>query len=204
VKPLRPGVTVVVPVHPPRLHSTLPAALASVWEQTVLPDSVVIAVDTGHDGAAATRNRGLWQVGTEWTAFLDSDDLLRPFHLEALLAHAQATGADLVYPWFDVIDGWDPFPDMEHAPFDGAMLAHRNYIPITVLVRTGLLRAAGGFRNLNDSLEPDASPCEDLGAWQALLAAGARFEHLDRRSWLWRWFRTASGDGNTSGRGDRW
>jgi len=198
VKPFREGISVVVPVHPPRLHSTLPAALASVWEQTVLPDSVVLAVDTGHDGAAATRNRGLWQVGTEWTAFLDSDDLLRPFHLEALTAHQRLTGADLVFPHFDVIDGWDPFAQWEHTPFDPAELETHNRIPVTVLVRTGRLRGAGGFRPLG----PPENPCEDWGAWRAMAAGGARIEHLDRRTWLWRW--SSGPAGNTSGRSDTW
>lgn len=189
------GVTVVVPVHPPRLNSTLPAALASVWEQTVLPDSLVVTVDNLHEGAAKTRNKGLWQVGTEWTAFLDSDDLLRPFHLEALLAHAQATGADLVFPHFDVIDGWDPFARYEHTPFDPEELETFNRIPVTVLARTGLLRAGGGFQPLG----PPDNPCDDWGCWRAFVQAGGVISHLDRRTWSWRWH-----SGNTSGDSGRW
>jgi hypothetical protein len=195
---LRPGISVVVPVHPPRLHSTLPAALASVWEQTVLPDSVDIAVYTGHEGAATTRNRGLGQVGTEWTAFLDSDDLLRPFHLEALIAHQRETGADLVFPHFDVIDGWDPFAQYEHAPFDPAELETFNRIPVTVLARTGLLRAAGGFQPLG----PPDNPCDDWGAWRAFVKAGGAVSHLDRRTWSWRWHSGPAG--NSSGSGAAW
>jgi glycosyltransferase involved in cell wall biosynthesis len=195
-------VTVCIPSIPPRRHSTFHRAIQSVMEQTRQPDAVAVAVDHAHAGAAVTRNAALKTVETEFCAFLDDDDQLRPFHLEALLDYATATGADLVYPWFDVIstsgNGFDPFADMEHRPFDADELTRRNYIPVTVLARTELLRDAGGFAVLNDSTEPGASPCEDWGAWQRLLAAGGKFAHLDRRSWIWHW------GSNTSGRGDRW
>lgn len=199
---LRPGVTVCIPSIPPRRHSTFHRAVQSVTEQTRLPEAVVVAVDHAHAGAAHTRNTALASVKTEFVAFLDDDDQLRPLHLEALLAHQAETGADLVYPHFDVIstagNAFDPFADREGKPFDAELLATRNYIPVTVLARTELLRDAGGFRNLNDSTEPGASPCEDMGAWHALLAAGGTFSHLNKRSWIWHW------GSNTSGRGDRW
>lgn len=200
---LQPGITVAIPVHVPRLHSTLDGALRSVWEQTRPPDAVAVAVDSTHAGAAATRNRALSMVRTEWTAFLDSDDLLAPTHLEQLEQRQVETGADVVYPHFTVLlpggaTGPDPFFDREGQPFDPKLLETRNTIPVTVLARTRMLLDVGGFRNLNESTEPGASPCEDFGAWRALLAAGAKFSALNARTWYYRW-----GD-NTSGRGDRW
>lgn len=196
---LRPGVTVVIPVHPPRFFTTLDRALRSVWEQLYVPQAVIVEVDLAHAGAAATRNLGLEQVTTEWVAFLDSDDQLRPGHLAGLHDMARETGADLVYPWFDVANGWDPFPDRFGQPFDPEVLRTRNTIPVTVLARTELVRAVGGFRPKG----PPENPCDDWGCWEAMLAAGGRFVHLPERTWIWHWHRSAT-DGNTSGRGNAW
>jgi glycosyltransferase involved in cell wall biosynthesis len=191
----REGITVVVPVHPPRFHTTLDRALRSVWEQTLAPDAVVVTVDHDHAGAAATRNRGLLQVATEWTAFLDSDDQLMPDHLEQLTAHQRATGADLVFPYGTVVGGWDPFAAYEGKPFDPVELETFNRIPVTVLARTSLLVAAGGFRPKG----PPENPCDDWACWEALVAAGGTISHLNRRTWYYH-----HGGGNTSGRGDVW
>jgi glycosyltransferase involved in cell wall biosynthesis len=40
---------------------------------------------------------------TDWVAFLDSDDLFLPKHLQRMLLHAQNTGADFVYSWFKIL-----------------------------------------------------------------------------------------------------
>jgi Glycosyl transferase family 2 len=139
-------------------------------------------------------------VRTEWTAFLDDDDTMNPVHIGALMKHAEATGADVVYPWFDVPGGFDPFPQYEGQPFNEKALREvQNYIPVTVLVRTGLARGVGGFTPRNTSTAAGASPCEEWGLWLKLLDIGANFAHLDQRTWRWNWH-----EGNTSGRGDRW
>lgn len=196
---LLPGITVVVPVHPPRFHTTLDRALRSVWEQTRPPEALIVEIDHAHAGAAATRNRGLEFVGTEWVAFLDSDDQLRPQHLERLEAHQRETGADLVYPWFDVQVSGGPGPEMwqgrEGQPFDPELLKTQNTIPVTVLVRTELIRDVGGFQPKG----PPDNPCDDWGCWEAMVAAGAVFSHMPERTWIWHW-----GTGNTSGRGNAW
>jgi glycosyltransferase involved in cell wall biosynthesis len=185
------SVTVVIPVHPPRLHTTLDRALRSVWEQTRVPDTVIVQVDHDHEGAAATRNRGLLQVSTEWVAFLDSDDQLMPNHLDALVEHQRKTGADLVFPHFTVVHGWDPFAAYEGKPFDPAELETFNRIPVTVLARAALLERVGGFQPVG----PSENPCEDWGAWRALVAAGGTVSRLNLRTWYWHWH-----TGNTSGR----
>jgi glycosyltransferase involved in cell wall biosynthesis len=194
-----PGVTVVIPTIPPRGHGQLQRALSSVLHQTRPVDAISIAVDHHHDGSAITRNRALAGVRTEWCAFLDDDDELMPDHLSALMDAARETGADVVYPWFDVPEGFDPFPQYEGAPFNAAVLRDvQNYIPVTVLARTGMVHAAGGFRDRNDSAASDASPCDEWGLWLKLLDLGAKFEHYNGRTWIYHW------ENNTSGRGDRW
>lgn len=164
----------------------LDEALRSVWAQTLLPSEVHVAVDTKREGAAATRNRALAAARTEWVAFLDSDDLLLPHHLELCLKHATETGADLVYPWFEGDDHIGRF----NLPFDARLLRHCNYIPVTVLARTEIVRAAGGFRNVQDA----GGTLEDWGCWLSMLDAEARFEHLPERTWILR-----RHDGNTGG-----
>jgi glycosyltransferase involved in cell wall biosynthesis len=205
----RPGVTAVIPSIPPRSVRSpgpdgqppaLDRAVRSLLSQTRPVDAVALSFDHRHEGAAVTRNRGLAMVRTEWTVFLDDDDVLLPDHVGALMEHAEATGADVVYPWFDVVNGFDPFPQYEGRPFSADALRDvQNFIPVTVLVRTGLARGVGGFEPRNESAAPGASPCEEWGLWLKLLAIGARFEHLNRRTWEWHWH-----PGNTSGRGDRW
>lgn len=193
---MRDGVTAVIPSIPTR-RLLLTRAVASVMNQTRAVDAVSISIDHDHLGSARNRTRALSGVGTRWTALLDDDDEWGPDHIAALWKHAQETQADLVYPWFTVPEGWDPWPEREGQPFDESLLRTVNYIPITVLVRTDLLWDAGGF-TVKDPSNPD-SLCDDWGTWERLLAVGARFEHLNRRTWLWHWH-----SGNTSGRPDKW
>lgn len=194
----QPGVTVVIPSIPPRAK-LLHRALDSVLTQRYTADAIVVEVDRDHRGAAETRNRGLAKVETEYVAFLDDDDTFGPDHLADLMAYAEDhRNTDLIYPWFTVVNGFDPFPQYEGAPFDPAVLAHTNHIPVTVLARTIAIRGSGGFQPLG----PPDNPCDDWGCWRAMLADGAQFAHLPVRSWFWHWH--SDFGGNTSGRGDRW
>ena len=194
---MRPGVTAVIASIPPRVGTHLHRAVDSVLQQTRPVDAISISVDHGRLGSAKNRSRALSGVGTEWVALLDDDDEWCPDHVELLMRHAEETGADLVYPWFTVPEGWDPWPYREGQPFDEALLRTVNYIPITVLVRTELLWSAGGFTpSTPDSLE---SLNDDHGTWMGLLAAGAKFSHLNRRTWLWHWHGQ-----HTSGVPSRW
>lgn len=194
---IRPGVTAVIPSIPPRTGRHLHRAVDSVLQQSRAVDAISVSIDHNRLGSARNRTRALSGVGTEWTALLDDDDEWNTDHIELLMQHAADTGADLVYPWFTVPEGWDPWPEREGQPFDETLLRTTNYIPITVLARTELLWEAGGFTS-KDPSNPD-SLCDDWGTWERLLAAGARFEHLNRRTWLWHWH-----SGNTSGRPDKW
>src|SRR6185369_13856147 len=154
------SITVVIPTHPGR-EALLDRAVASVQAQS-LAAIVEIEFDRVRTGAAATRNRALDRVATDWVAFLDSDDEFKPNHLRACARNAALTGADLVYPWFDC-DGEDKI-GMFGVPFDRVGLRRGNYIPVTVLVRTELVRKVGGFQEHPDD---NGDPCEDWGLWLA-------------------------------------
>jgi glycosyltransferase involved in cell wall biosynthesis len=205
-------VSVVIPAHPARIvNGMLDEAVRSVWAQTRPPDAVHIAVDHDRDGAAATRQRALMAASTDFVAFLDSDDLFLPKHLEWLLRHQEETQADYCYPWFKVLqhlaDGTrrvledDPIFPVGHYlnEFDPANPIETT---ITTLVRTELAQSVG-FRPLDRG---EANSGEDYGFLLGCLKAGAKVSHLRRKSWLWRhWWLTPDAMGNTSGwptRGD--
>lgn len=128
--------TIIVPVH--GRQALLERALASIAEQTRVPEKVVV-VDDGssppitidvvlrerlsielvrhetNSGASAARNTGLGLVRTTWAGFLDSDDYLFRDSLERrwdLIARDQAANSDdkMIYAcgWLDVTSGGEP------------------------------------------------------------------------------------------------
>jgi glycosyltransferase involved in cell wall biosynthesis len=188
--------SVCIPTIPPRA-TLLRRALGSVYQQTLPADEIVVVPDVEHRGAAATRNLAVERATSEWVAFLDDDDEFLPQHLELLVQHQSQTGADLVYPWFEIAGGtFDPL-GWEGRPFDPVALRQANYIPVTVLVRRQLLLDAGGFRNRSDGI--GGATWEDWAAWLALLDQGATFSHLPSRTWRWH----HHGE-HTRGRADGW
>lgn len=185
---MRDGVTLVVPTIPPR-RKLLTRALDSVWNQKRPFSDVFVVADLDGRGAGPTRTRGMRQVNTKWTAFLDDDDELYPNHLDVLIHHALDADADLVYPWFDVQGGSDPFPQFEGREFDPA---EPNMFPVTVLARTELLNESHGFPLAG--VEGD-----DWPLWLELVSMGARIVHVPVRTWRWHHHQ-----GNTSGRPEWW
>lgn len=178
---VKPGVTVVTPFHEQRrANGMLDRAAASVRAQTV-PVEHILAEDIHHLGAAITRAHGLALVETEWTAFLDSDDEMDPDHIEHLLACANDTGADYVYPWFRVVGGTDPFPMFYGKPWDDAS-PHQT--TITILVRTGLAQEVS-FHDASQNTALATWGAEDWHFTLGCLTAGAKIIHLPRRSWTW-------------------
>lgn len=187
---MKPGVSVVTPFHEQRrANGMLERAADSVRAQTV-PVHHILAEDIHRMGAAITRAHGLALVDTEWVAFLDSDDEMDPDHIEHLIACANETGADYVYPWFRVVGGTDPFPMFYGKPFDPAA---PNSTTITILVRTGLAKEVGFTRDPNVQVSG-----EDFQFTLGCITAGAKIVHLPRRSWTWH-----HGPQNSSGLPDR-
>jgi glycosyltransferase involved in cell wall biosynthesis len=185
-----PEVSVVIPYHPAReRNGMLQRAVDSVQKQTV-PHLLITVKDTAGEGAAATRQRGLDQVTTPWTAFLDSDDTMDPTHLQQLLACAHETGADYVYPWFRVKGGSDPFPMFFGKPWDDA---HPHNTTITILVRTELAQRIGF------TMAPGGVwGGEDFRFTKGCVEAGAKIVHHPARTWTW-----VHGSHNSSGRPNR-
>ena len=185
-------ITVVIPTLPSRLQM-VDRAIESVRAQTLPNITLEVMTDQHGEGPAVIRNRIIEDVGTEWITFLDDDDEMHPTHLETLARAQQATNADVVWPWFTVNGGTDPFPKHRGRQWDPD---DPHIFPITTLVRTSLFRKVGGFSN-GHRVTPDGRVVsgEDWRLWNALSAAGARFHHVNEVTWTW-----THHSGNTSGR----
>ena len=179
-------VGVVIPAIPPR-SNLLQRAVGSVLQQTYPVSQLSISIDHWRNGAAWNRQAALDPIRTKWTAFLDDDDAFMPEHIGKLVAFADETGADYVFSWFEVVAGYDPFPQHFGKKYD---VTNPHHTTITVLVRTELAQAVG-FQ--------DAAGGEDWDFTLKCIEFGAKIEHLPERTWWW-----YHNSGNTSGRPDRW
>lgn len=188
-------VTVCIPTIPPRTD-LLQRAVVSAIKQHHPPAALSIAVDHAGEGAAATRNRAWQAAQTPWVAFLDDDDELKREHLEACARHQQATGADMVYPWFSLVGGVSPFSDRFFTdPWDPE---RPRQTTVVMLVRRSVLEALGGFREMGEQAASDEGGNrvgEEYDLVLRMNAAGYRIEHLVQKTWTWHHH-----EGNTSGR----
>jgi glycosyltransferase involved in cell wall biosynthesis len=187
----REGVTAVICAIPDRKDDFLSEAIQSVFNQTFPVSAIALSIDHEGVGAAANRDRALAMVQTEWVAFLDDDDWWYPEHIAVLCGLANATGADLVHPHYDVVGGEDPFPMFEGREFD---LADPHQIPVTFMVKTEAIRSVGGFSNTgiirtDDPGQVDPSGIRSGEDWRVTLhlaQAGYRFAHTPIHTWAWR------------------
>lgn len=189
---MKTDVTMVIPSIPPR-SMYLARAVHSAAAQVVRPAAYSIAVDLQKQGAGPTRTRALMAADTTWVAFLDDDDEVQAHHLGTLLAIAEATQADVVWPWFQVVGGTDPFPENREVDWDP--IAPHTF-PITTLVRTELAKETGGFTELHPSGEISG---EDHPFFVKCSELGGKFEHTTEITWFWH-----HDSGNTSGLPSRW
>lgn len=190
-------VAVVIPTIPGR-ETALQRALSSVHAQTRLVDQVVVERDSLRTGAAQSRNRAMQRVRTDVIAWLDDDDEWLPHHIAACMrVMEQDPSVDLVYPVPRMADnGRDPTAvtvqghlrlpwGVRFGPEQEAHLRKQgSFIPMTHLVRTSAVRAVNGFPE--GFVLPDGRyRGEDEAYLIRLLDNGARFEHLDRKTWIW-------------------
>lgn len=190
--------TVAIPTIPPRAMQLSRAVLSAIRQDRPI-DALSVAVDHAHEGAWATRNRAAAAVRTEWTAFLDDDDELMPHHTDVLLAAAAEQQADIVWGWFRVVGGHDPFPWGRGKQYDQDSGEH-HIVPITYVVRTELLREASA--QLGGFLADD----EQTGAWQVqdkplfdLMCRLGKSHAIPDLTWVWHHHAL-----NTSGLPSRW
>lgn len=166
----------VVTASIPERSELLAEAIRSVDAQAYQPIGHLIRVDNTHRGPVLVRNSLIRLVPPDaWVAFLDDDDTWEPDHLAELHDAQCATGADVVYSLATITGrpGWDP----QREVFDADALRAGNYIPLSGVVRAGLLQSVGGF---------PPGRYEDHMLWLALLDAGAQFHCVPKRTWTYR------------------
>lgn len=123
---MEPTVSYVIPAF--RAEDSLGAAIGSVLAQRDARVEVVVVDDASGDGTSrvarevgdprvrlveleanrgpgGARNAGLAAATGDWVAILDADDSITPGRTRALLARAQATGADVVVDNLLAVDG---------------------------------------------------------------------------------------------------
>lgn len=188
-------ITVVIPTIPPREH-LLRRALDSVAAQTLPAAQIVVVTDHHRLGAPANRQRGLDQVETDWVAFLDDDDEFKPHHLQACMQAALDEEADMVFPWFEVYGGLDPFPHYFGKPWDKAVPTHTT---VTTLVRTAVAREAGGFVCPETADLSGKQFADEDWLFTLRVNEVGKIYHLAEKTWIWH-----HDSGNTSGLPHRW
>lgn len=193
-------VSVCIPTIPGR-ERLLRRAIDSVHAQEGIDFArvrVLVHIDEDRLGAAQARNALLKRCETDVIAWLDDDDFLRPQHLRACMRVLEAQPeVDLVYPRPVMDGGNDPtavryqgvFPvspwGLRWQPeLEAHLRAHGSFIPVTHLVRTETARRAGGFPP-SRTLADGRLQGEDERYLIGLLDAGAKFAHLDAKTWVW-------------------
>lgn len=178
-------ITVVIPTIAPagKRQSMLEKAVQSVEEQTHPAERIIVEHDTDREGPAIVRNRAVAMADTEWIAFLDDDDYLLPNHLDVLCKAQSDSAADVVWPWFRVEGGRDPFPSFRGRQFD---IDQPHIFPITVLLRKSAFDAVGGFLPSRGHHPDGHDTGEDFNLWLRLAAVGYRFFHVPEITWVWR------------------
>lgn len=163
----------------------LQRAVASVNRQSLHPSHLILQFDVDGDGAAVTRQRGLEQVTTEWTAFLDDDDEFEDFHLEHLMFTALLVGADLVHSAFTVVHPFGKTVPVNAGPFQPER-PHWSSSAITTLVRTEAALEVGGF--LDEGVDTKAERGEDRRFMERFYASGHPIQFHNERTWRYYWF----------------
>jgi glycosyltransferase involved in cell wall biosynthesis len=180
-------ISVVIPVYNSR--ATIVEAVRSAVTQTAEPAEVLVVDDGSSDGSpeaveqefgprvtvirqanggpSRARNRGIDAATQPLVAFLDADDIWHPNKLEsqyAILARADDIGV-VASDWVRRPEEWPSLPTewrAEPLSYQEILVLNR-FQTSTVLARTALVRAVGGF-------DPKLDGAEDWDLWVRLAA----------------------------------
>jgi glycosyltransferase involved in cell wall biosynthesis len=210
-----PEISVIIPAY--KARKFLPECLASIGDQTLLPQQILVIDDASPEpvddivanfaarpgfppirlirhevnrGQAAGRNTGIRASDSEWLAFIDSDDVWLPDHLEQAMATLDATGADLAFCPATIFENDihenTPFierpmtsEEISLAPF--ALLKRCFIIMSSVVARATAIREIGGFDE-----EERMRAVEDLDCFMKLLKNDAMFAISEKSTLFYR------------------
>lgn len=190
-------ITIVTASIPPRAVK-LQRAAESVASQTVECQHIH-EVDHDRQGPAAMRNHLLEQVTTPFVGFLDDDDYLYPEWAERHLRVLDDPDVCVAYSHFDhrrddtKQKAVHMVEAQMHKGFNPDILRQKNYIPVTMLVRTKCAQQSSF-----GPLPGHPILAEEYGFQLRMLDNGCKFEYISERLWQY------TLGGNTSGRTDRW
>ena len=154
--------------------------------QTV-PQDVRYTRHEKNRGLPSTRNTGIQAARGTWVAFLDSDDLWKPHHLEALVGATRATLVDLVFSgteWFEdgsgkVVNRSVPSAaDLGQLPV--ALFAGRlSILPSSVMIRRTCFDRFG-------PISTEYPHVNDTEYWLRVLKGGGRVAYSGQETCLYR------------------
>lgn len=133
-------------------------------------------------GVSAARNMAVRAAQGELVAFLDSDDVWFPTHLEKLLGAMERTGVDVVYANGEIRESPESPPsgrsDFGPQPREASHLAECIYyynfvLPSVTLVRREFFEKVGFFDE-----DPAIQHAEDWDIFLRAAQAGLRFTHV--------------------------
>jgi GT2 family glycosyltransferase len=142
------------------------------WEQVSALEGGRVRV-LRHDaprGVSAARNTAIAEARAPWLAFLDDDDFWAPRKLAEQLAVAESTDAGFVHTSIVVVNERlrivGEYPAPEFSDLEARMVAMNAVgTPSSVMARTDLVRAAGGF-------DEKLAVLADWDLWLALMQRG--------------------------------
>lgn len=206
--PVADDLSVLITTIPTR-EERLQRAINSVVAQSTLPAELIVQLDEKKAGAPANRDAGIDRVKTKYVALLDDDDYFHPDHLETLYKTAVDTDADIVYSWFEMDGGTDPFPENFGKPWDPE---NPRQTTVTVLAKVDTIKKAGGYTNkfgmsadeLGEFAQGNTAG-EDFRMVFNANKQGAKIVHVPKKTWSYsHWAKPDGTLGNTSGQPDRW
>jgi glycosyltransferase involved in cell wall biosynthesis len=204
MKPI--SIAVVIPLY--NGAAFIAEALDSVLAQTLQPDEIIVVDDGSTDGGAAivksygdrvtllsqpnsgvstARNRAIHHSTAELIAFLDSDDVWYPEHLQKLAVHFR-DGVGLIYSDMDLTDAdgnvtvprflscaWMnlAFPNLRHPKVDESDWVDRwlMILPSTCMITRKAFDEVGDF-------DRKLQGCEDEDLFRRILVAGYGNVHV--------------------------
>lgn len=133
--------------------------VASVANQTLLPERHLISINHARVPQWANKDRLGDAVDSEWMCFFDDDDVMYPNFLEAIAEAASKVDADVFSPWCDGGD-FTQYNMSEEVWDVHCRIAHCS------VFRSQLWHDLNGFK---------AMWAFDLDFWRRAKSAGARF-----------------------------
>lgn len=132
-----------------------------------------------HWGAVAAYNTGLHLCRTEWILYLDADDELAPSYIYDCMEAAIRCQVPWVYTGVHYVDESSAVVGEElHQVFNREdLLTRHNFIHSAALVKTELLRRAGGWHS---------HQMEDWNLWQRVARLGAMAAWVNKPLLLYR------------------